>query len=206
MVVGRRILKLASCMVLLVAGLLVGLYVYQDTQGRQLSQRLAIESQAIGSREGLRTLRDIMDLESMRLDCAPGELLISIAYFRCDIGGGIQVSAQPVGSATYEGAESSGYLVNGIYRQRYTQQLSALQGEKLSRLVRTWPKFDPDKEASRAFHLTRMTAIIVCENGRDYGVPSMRDSQGRDPIEELFQVLEVAPARDPEARKIVCFH
>ena len=206
MIVGRRVLKLASCMVVLVAGLLVGLYVYRDTQGQQLSQRIAIESQALGSREGLGTLRDIMGLAPMRLDCSHGELLISMAYFRCDLGESIQARIQPAGLATYEGAESSGYMVNGVYRTRYTQQLSAVQREQLSRLLRKWPKFDPDKEASRALHLRRMTAMLVCEDGRQYGIPAMSDLRGVEPNEEFFQVLEVVPARDPDAREIVCFH
>ncbi|WP_156383705.1 hypothetical protein [Pseudoxanthomonas sp. Root65] len=193
-------------MAVLVAVLLLGFYVYRATQSRQLSQQLAIESQAIGSGEGVRTLRDIMGLAPMRLDCTPGELLISMAYLRCDVGGSIQARIQPAGLATYEGAESSGYILNGVYRARYTQRLSALQREQLRLLVRKWPKFDPEMEASRMLLLSRKNAMLVCEDGRLYGIPAMRDLRGVEPKEELFQVLEVAPARDPDAREIVCFH
>ena len=203
-----RVLKVAGSIVCLAAALLLGLYAYGVGQSRQLSKRVAKEVQVIRSREGLQTLRSFAGLAPIQLDCGKGALLISMAYVRCDVAGSIQARVQPEGVVTYEGSGDGGYMVDGGYRTQYIQRLSSTQREQLNRLVSKWPNFNPEAETSRAFHLRRMTAMLVCDDGRQYGIPLLGDRQASDlgPEEEFLHALGAMAAKDPNAREIACIH
>ncbi|HVL09805.1 MAG TPA: hypothetical protein VM512_11705 [Burkholderiaceae bacterium] len=208
MVNATNVLKLAASIVCLSGAILLGLYVYCANQSRQLSQRTSMEAQAIGSREGLQVLRELMGLAPLQLDCGKGELLVSMAYFRCDLAGSIQARVRPEGVAAYEGYGHSGYAMDGIYKAQHNQRLSPKQRVQLSHLVGKWPKFDPEADPSRTFHLSRMTAMLVCKDGRQYGIPSLGGQQANDPDpnKEFLQVLGAVVVRDPEAGDVICIH
>lgn len=194
-------------MVLFGLVVLWGLYVYRACQSRQLSQRIAIENQAIGSHERLQALRAIMGLAPKQRECANAQLSISMAHFACGIEGSVEVQVRPDGNVLYEGTRRSGYAVDGIYAARLVRQLSPSQRQHLSELVERWPKFDPQRQPYRPHYSISPFAMLVCIDGERYGIPSTTGQPDKlRPYEELFQVLSAIPTKAPNVPETVCFH